>query len=358
MRKTTSTYLVLVIITVIAVAASYYVVQDNRTEQAATRDYLLPELKQRINEAQVITLKTFDEEVVLQRSGMDWVLGNRDDYPADFGLIKNTLLAMAEVRLREYKTADPDLYPRLGVQGIEEEGSPSRQVVVETEGGDVLADIIIGTLRSAGGSVALPSWFARLPGEPRSLLVTGELDLPTQVRSWMEDMIMNVPNQEVHQIIIERNDGEGMHLERATSDDENYEIKDMPEGKVVRSRLTLNRMGTLLEELRVDDVQAADSYEFSDEATRTTIRTFPGLLVKATTDYVDGLAYGNFRFETVDGASDQAGQDADRLDSQLSGWVYTLPYFKYDLLARRIGDLVEDEGEQEAEPPAAEPATE
>ena len=47
-----------------------------------------------------------------------WTVAERDNYPADTGRLRKLLLELAEARLLEEKTSNPELYDRLKVEDI------------------------------------------------------------------------------------------------------------------------------------------------------------------------------------------------------------------------------------------------
>jgi len=385
------TVLSLLVLTIVAALVAVAVVREYDTVYVAEKQLLLPDLKDRVNDAARVAIKGYDGEVVLERVGDKWGIAGRGQYPANFAAIKTLLVGLAQAELIEYKTDNPDLYFRLGLAGIDVEGSASREIEVQDEAGDPLAFLIVGDQQRLGGGRALPAYYARLPEEPRGLLVQGELRASVEVRDWLEEMVLNIASDRIREIKI-WNTYENVHIFRDSEEETDFRLAEIPEGMKLKAQLTLNRMGTILEEFRIDDVVAGDAFEFSEEGTaKTEIRTFDGLLIRSRAEQRDEKAHVAFEFsatepfsaagdgegdqeageaegageaaekaaaEAKDAAAEAAAQAADPsappevssevlreiedLNRRLGPWVFVAPYFKYDMLARRIGPLVED----------------
>ncbi len=137
-------------------------------------------------------------------------------------------------------------------------------------------------------------------------------------------------------------------------------MHDIPEGKKVAIKIILNRMGTLLETFHVSRVKAASNFTFPEDAHVTTVRTFGGMVVTVKSTLIDGVSYANFKFdydpeqvaEESTPSSDESletdtssttvdfAQQVAMLNKKLSGWVYIIPEFKYEILAKRMDDQV------------------
>ena len=59
-----------------------------------------------------------------------WAVAEKDGYPADVEKVRQTLISLAEARIVEPKTANPDFYDRLGVEGVEDEAAGGLAVML------------------------------------------------------------------------------------------------------------------------------------------------------------------------------------------------------------------------------------
>ena len=87
----------------------------------ATAAYLAKRMGENIavagkaNNVSRIVVRTAGDKTVatLERLENNWVVAERSNYPADVALIRKSLIALAEARVLEEKTSNPELYQRL-----------------------------------------------------------------------------------------------------------------------------------------------------------------------------------------------------------------------------------------------------
>ncbi|MGH8591841.1 MAG: hypothetical protein ACREXX_21755, partial [Gammaproteobacteria bacterium] len=91
-----------------------------------------------------IEVKSKDHKTTVRKDGERWVIEDRGGYPALFDKVKATVVAVADLEVLEPKTTNKELYPRLGVEGIDVE--PSSSVLVNLADGQSkpLAALLVG----------------------------------------------------------------------------------------------------------------------------------------------------------------------------------------------------------------------
>ena len=108
---------------VVLVAVMLVLQSGKRRDSVADGELLFPGLKGGLNEVTSVTVSRNDGEVVLATDGETWTIAARDGYPASVDKIRTLLLAIADARIVERKTANPDLYDQLGVEDPAADGS-------------------------------------------------------------------------------------------------------------------------------------------------------------------------------------------------------------------------------------------
>jgi hypothetical protein len=110
---------------------------------------VVPGLREVLNDVERVTVQRPGQPpLTLRRRDRGWWWVERD-WPADAARIRPLLLAMAEARCDEPKTARPDQYPRLGVEPVTAEGAQSVQVVAEA--GERRFGLLLGREHAQGG---------------------------------------------------------------------------------------------------------------------------------------------------------------------------------------------------------------
>lgn len=372
MRK--STFFALLALTAMLIAAAVLLRQGRTPNAAPERERLIPELHDRINDVARIEIKTKDKQVTLVKTEDRWVVDSRGGYPADFEKIKGAVVALAETRILETKTSNRELYPRLGVEALDVEGSSSKLVTLDDAKGETIASVIAGKMSTG----RLSGTYVRPPNTAQALLVSGQLDVEADPISWMDRELVNIAPERVSEVVIEAPGKPRVRIYKQDAKAPDYTLEALPAGKKVKSQVTVNSLATILEHLSFDDVVAVADFTLPKAPTITTVRTFDGLeaiiksaVVKERTHAVlvttyDAAAAAKAQSEasksgdetpatekaaapkedTGDEAADRSkssvADEVATLNAKLSGWVYVLPSYKGEMLAKSMADLLEE----------------
>ena len=342
-----------------------------------TGQRLLPALASSLNDVTAVTVDAGGEDgrTTLRRNDTGWVVAERSDYPADAGQIRQLLIRLSDASVVEAKTRNPDYYGRLGVGDV---GADGGGVQVTLEGVSEPVSVIIGNLETRAGS----GTYLRLAGEEQSYLVGAELDPARTPVGWLDESLIDVAADEVDSIEVRQDDGAVLRIERG---DDGLAVVDLPADRSLASETAPRSMAGVLRSFTLDDVRPAT--DFADEppaavaeygladGRRLTARLwqrddgrYAALRVAyappeeaaadASTDETPGDepagADGEPVAETADpdaATADDAGGEppadpattaaaAAELDARLAPWVFRIPAHKYDLMARRLDDLL------------------
>jgi hypothetical protein len=136
---------------------------DGNIAGASAGELLLPELAADLDSVVSIAITGAGAErlVSLERNGAGdgsgWVVAEQDGYPADPATVTSLLIALAEARIVEEKTANPDFHPRLGVEAIASPDATGLELALVAGDGSRHA-VVLGDAYTGGQR------YARLPG--------------------------------------------------------------------------------------------------------------------------------------------------------------------------------------------------
>lgn len=334
------------------VALLYWQSSDDAPEDVAQP--ILPGLDEMLNDVERLTVIGAGNEATatLVRGDRHWTLAERDGYRADVGRIRKNLIALADARIVERKTADPMLHSRLGVEDVANAAATGKEFVIETPSDSFR--LIVGKRGARGGMS-----YVRHPDADQTFLVSADLDPGDDTTDWLRRDLLDIAADRVYGVTITHPDGAVLRIEKTTREAADFTVVDMPEGRELQYATILDSLAGVLTGLTLDDVQA-DADEADDaQAVRARFETFDGLVIDATVrEPGDGprvlfrvraeqaLAE---RFLPPSNADDDSsaissfaavGEEAERLNEVLNGWVYTLPSFKTDQLVRRLDDIM------------------
>lgn len=365
--------LMAIAVTVAMAAAASYISHVKAPVTEVGTPPLYPELLSRVNDVQRVEIESSGGKSVLVAGKDGWTIETRDNYPARFEDIKRAIVSMGELKIIEAKTRLPEMYSHIGVEDRTAEGSKSIQVTLKDGGGSPIAALIIGKERAAGGSGPIKAArYVRRVGEDQSWLVEGDLNIPGDVMTWTDRQLLSVAATRIGEVRIDSAGKPTVRMSRQKPTDIDLTLDGVPSGFKVKSNATVTSLGSVLEDLRFDDVRAAAALKWPEDSTTTTLQGFDGLIATVTTATIDGRQYSRLSFKFDPAAvspeaanipkaeeipelpvGDAAAQDktgekktpsveeeVKALNSRVDGWAFVLPDYKQSMLTRTLDDLI------------------
>jgi hypothetical protein len=248
------------------------------------------------------------------------------------------LLTLAEARILERKTANPELHERLGVEDIDDPEAAGLRVTLTGPGGPV--GVVIG---DEAGEYRR---YARRNGEAQAYLIDRDPEVSAEAADWLDTALVDIAGDRVREVTVTHPDGEALRAFKAAADQANFTVEAVPENRLLLYDGVANVMGNVLQNLLLEDVRARREDE--GEYTYTEFRTFDGLVLTARSIEVGDEAWVSFSAETD---TETAGEDdpseidvtaeARELNDRLGGWSYRIPSYKLEQLTRRMADLLQ-----------------
>ncbi len=406
---------ILAVVALAAVLAAVWLTDQRRAAPVAeTGGLLAPNLSESVNAVTRVRLDDGAGGVTLERGESDWRVVERGGYPADLQQLRRKLLALSDARLLEKKTANPENYALLGVSdpGAAEEGSESdgddEAVRLTLDGLPEPLSIILGK-RNFRGS---PSTYVRRADEAQSWLAGGDLEMAADPKEWLKRDLLDIASPRVRRVTLTHPDGTEFTIEKDTREAPDFELLDLPEGRELLSPSAGNSIAGALGNLRIDDVRPAAevdiegvtpvvgvfetfdglrihtrAWERDDKRHLTLSVQFdeslippPALAEKETNGDADAEQPASGEAVASQGGAAESGADsadepeptpddgpeaadpaavaeslssaAEELAAAVEGWVFEIPSYKYNNLAKELEDLLkplptDDEDESE-----------
>lgn len=347
----------------IALAVVLVVLQTGKDDTSTGGSLLFPELKADINSITRVSVTRAgeDEATVISREADSWVVTSRDDYAADIGILRELLLALADAKLVERKTSNPDLHSELGLRDPAVEGS--KGILLELQGAASEYRLIIGNAAQGGYR------YARIADDPQSWLIDRNPRMPESPGDWLLDNIIDLKSAQVRSVTIAHPDGEEIHISKESPDATDFGVLNVPDGRELSYATVANGIAGALNALTLDDVRKAN--EVAADAVTTTFDTFGGVRVIVNTLQADDENWISLRAEAAeqapaadtegeagnetaqeDEATDEAEEASgegvespDAINARVAGWQYKIPDYKANQLTRRFDDILKAETE-------------
>lgn len=322
----------LAIAAVLLVVALLVVENTGNHDTVAGGDLLFADLKSKINEVTSISVSGSDgggDLTTVARDADGWAVRERDDYAASVGKIREVLLGIADAKILETKTSNPERYPVLGIADPGVEGGGTLVVIA---GDGIEYRLIIGNTAQSDNR------YVRIADQPQGLLIDHDPDLPESSGGWLLQEIVDVPANTVRAVEITHPDGESIRISKESAEDTKFAVADIPEGRELSYPTVANGMGGVLAALALQDVRKNQAPE---DFVRTVFETFDDLriVVRSVTEETDTW---------IDVAAEPAEDErAGLINDRVGGWQYKVESYKANLLMRRWDDILK-------EPPTAE----
>lgn len=357
--------IIIALATVVVVFAAWQTSREKAPATTIQSERLYPGLVDRINDVTGITIRSTQTATELARKDARWVVTNRDDYPATFANVKNTLLNIANATVVEQKTANPERYAQIGVADLD--NADSEATLVDINGGpdETLASLLIGNERSAS-QLNARQYYVRKSAEPGALLVEGELNVSARPQDWVDPNVVNVATGRVRKVTITAADGSAVVVSKEKPTDNFFSLENVPDGFTAKSRSVISSLGAVLLDVKFENVAAASRVQDAEPVSTAEIRTFDGLVVNASRYALNDEHFVRFEFAfdpagvvtpepamTDDEQADEnndtpavaeddepsVAEEAEQLNDKTANWVYALPDYKNRMLEKRFDDM-------------------
>jgi len=368
--------LILAVVAIVAIGAGVWLAgRQGSTGSSAGSGALYPELKEQLNSVTAVNLyKAGDARVVqLKKQGESWTVVERDNYPADDSKVRKLLVEIADAKVYEQKTSNPEEYPKLGVEDTT--GKSATSLRVELVGAPKPVNLIVGKQ-----GVGARSNYVRRAGEPQSWLVNATIDTSSTPEAWLRKDIIDVSADRMQSATIETKGAKPYTAAKATRADANFNVEGLPKGKSLSAPTAANSVATALSSLSLADVRAASAFQSTPPAAHATFRTFDGLIVdvngwvqdqkhyialrpsfdaaqaerfkiaaapaeekkdeKKPEDKKGESAAASKPAEPPKPAAPNVAEDAKKAAAKLTGWVYEIPDYKYEALFKPVDQLL------------------
>lgn len=319
----------------------------------------LPELEEQVNEIGWLQLTAAGGRTVatLERKGDLWKVQEASGYRADWDAVRELLSGLARARVVEPKTDNPEYYDRLGVEDISSDSAGG--IMVSFAPGTGLSPVVVGN--SARGRTGQ---YVRLADSASSALIDIIVDVPVERSAWLDTSIVDISDAEVVEVEITHPDGEVVKVVKASADDENFQLQNVPDGREAKSDWSVNALGNVLAGLELDEVAVQEELDWQG-VSQLYLLTADGLVIEASLLerqspeegsesefwiqleaqlYTTGVAAGTEGDTTEADTRDRA----EAINNRVRGWAYRIPQYKYNAMNRRMEDLLKADDESSA----------
>lgn len=327
---------------------------ERATEPKFQPTLAFPFLDGRLDHITKIQVTSLDGTLTLnRRSATDWVIEEKNNYPAEVTSIRRLLIGLADLELVEAKTSRRDWYQHLGLEDPEEGGSAVRFKAYEANG-ELLAEVFVGMEQGLPDMNGASYRYVRLGQNPQTYLSRGQLDLGPTMDVWANLDFLTLERARYQSVtsVPGKNSEErrGFTASRATPEAYNFTLEKMPLGYQPTAPGIANGVGSALASMSIMDVTSAADLSFAD-ATELYYRTFDDIQIEVKVADIDNqywlqMAARDVRPEgapaPIDAAAEAARQDLiAALNGRTEDWAFKVPDWKGDQLTMTLSNMIQ-----------------
>jgi len=372
-------------ITIVGILLAVFANREPSSSLPQSGQLLFPELMNVVNDLNEVVIETKEQTMTLVRGEQTWGVKEKAGYRADVEKVKQAIVGLADLRIHEPKTQNPELYERLGLQDKDQEGSTSKMVTVKTSDNSEAAKLVMGNQRPAKGNPRMSDIYVRKPGDPQTWLAIGNVPIETMPGEWLDKEVTALPTKRVRQVTVTHPKEDTLHLSKAKADDLDFHLDAIPSGFKISSQFNVNNVVGTLVQLSFEDVKPQAEIDFSaNPGVLAVLETFDGLRLHVQTTKLDEHVWGKFSAEfdanliqpsepeikledteKSEGAETEKGdkdteadipkkesllkkpeevqKEVETLNQRVKDWAYALPSFRVENFTKLKKDLIEKE---------------
>ena len=308
-------------ITIVGILLAVFANREPSSSLPQSGQLLFPDLMSVVNDVNEVVIETKEQTMTLVRGEQTWGVKEKARYRADMEKVKQAIIGLADLRIHEPKTKNPELYERLGLQDKEQEGSTSKTVTVKTADNSEAAKLVMGNQRPAKGNPRMSDIYVRKPGDPQTWLAIGNVPIETMPGEWLDKEVTALTTKRVHQVTVTHPKGDTLHLSKAKPDDLDFHLDAIPSGFKISSQFNVNNVVGTLVQLSFEDVKPQNEIAFStNPGVLAVLETFDGLRLHVQTTKLGEQVWGKFSAEFDANLIQHSEPETKLEDTEKSEW--------------------------------------
>ena len=335
--------LVLIVLVAVGIAA-YLFSQGDRSINSAEKvgAPILPGLYEALNEVDSLQFAGAGSNVIatLKLQENQWVVVERNNYPADIAKIRSIVLSLAEAKILEQKTSNSELYSKLGVESIEQATAEGMQVTLRY--GDQESALIVGK----PGPQINKNRYVRKADDATSCLVDRKLDVKYDITHWLRKDLLSVEPAEVASVSIVLADESRLEIQNDNSEENKFLVTNLsdPDSQVIDAEL--HQVTNALSSFQLLDVKTPA--EFGDVEPTMTVeyQLKSGANINMTAFKVNDEHFVSIDASTRESSNEEASKSEDvqafvqKLQNKTKNWIFKIPNVSYDSMYKSEQDVL------------------
>lgn len=305
---------------------------------------LLPGLMKQATQISKITIQDRDQTLTLERGKDYWQIVEKNNYPVLTAKIDEFLYSLADMRIIEPKTSDPNKYGQLDLNDITDNNSKAVLVTVQDGQQKDIVKLIIG--RRQGIKINdeyTERLFVRKAGDPQTWLVQGLLPLTNDFKDLVEQPLLGlVDSNQIKRLTINKHSINNIVIAKSTPEQEDFVLQTAVNKPAMTLNIdTINSLPFEIAELEYTDVIPASKLQLDwSQAIHADLQTFLGVNLELNAVKQDGKVYAKVKAQALEQTSEELKQKVQAFNATHGAWYFELNDQVYKLLNSQNSDFL------------------
>ena len=196
------------------------------------------------------------------------------------------------------------------------------------------------------------------PNENQSWLVWRNFDVPKNEIDWLDESLFKIERWRTADIKIVHPNDETVDIQRESYAEQYFKIQNLAEDMLPANPYVGNQIGSVLEQLGLQDITYRSNINFSEKAVKVTYTTFDGLKIYILSEVINGVNWATFditydqelrRELPKDGpvnvglpemlSVSEVKEDVEKLNMKLDKWAFSLKSIVHQRFNTKLKDI-------------------
>jgi len=319
--------------------------------------YLIPGLD--TTDIGSIVLGTGEDAVTMERRGRQFVIANKDNYPASVSEISELITSCLDIKTAELYTDEAAYHEDLGV--TEEKAGSVIKFMTPEPNSTVLAGVVVGNAKELGEGTYVRLVSSDKASSDKVYVASNMPRIKSQAMDYIEQELVSLNRDDINSVTVSSPSGD--YTLKPKEDSKDIVPVNIPAGKKAKSS-ECDRVFTALANMRFDDVRGTSSGLIFDrryvcKLNDSTVYTLE-IAQKDDKTYVSCLAEYTGEVPKKDMTKVEseevlkekeakllAWNNAQEFSAKHKGWKYEIAEWKAKDLTMELTELIEDEEKPE-----------
>lgn len=332
-----------ILTTVCAVPVIFLAIKSGASGICNKNAAFFPGLLSKPEQISKIVLQDNKRTLTLQKHENKWQVAERNNYVILTEKVDELLYSLADLKIIEPKTTNPEFYKQLDVNDISDADAKTLLITVSDVYNDSIIKVYVGKRESVQlGEQFKEHLFVRNVGEEQAWLVQGTISLSNQFSDWVDQPLLGIlDSDQIKSVEIDRSNEQKLVITKNQLEQEDFELVNLrPKQGMVLDLDAINTVPFEIAELEFKDVQLENPQLDWSHGIAATVETFNGIKLCMRLLKQGSEVIAKVDADVLENSSEDLKQKVAEFKQAKKGWVYVLSPEIYKELSLSNSDFL------------------